>query len=140
VYRLLKGKGLIELQPIPDLPAANEWHTKTRKVDIIWQCDATHYFVVGWGYYKQITVIDDHSRYPLAWGLRPNETAFSISDVVEKAIEYAQAQGHLVDGIVRYCFQIMDLVLLRRYWHFTFQFTVSNTSSGVRIIPRLRGR
>lgn len=98
VYRLLKGKGLIELQPIPDLPAANEWHTKTRKVDIIWQCDATHYFVVGWGYYKQITVIDDHSRYPLAWGLQPNETAFSISDVVEKAIEYAQAQGHLVDG------------------------------------------
>jgi len=98
VYRLLKKKGLIEPQPIPDPPAAGEWHTKTRKVDVIWQCDATHYFVVGWGYYKQITVIDDYSRYPIAWILRPDETAFSISDVVEKAIENAQAQGHLVNG------------------------------------------
>lgn len=98
VYRLLKARGLIEPQPISDLPAANEWHTKTRKVDIIWQCDATHYFVVGWGYYKQIAVIDDYSRYPLAWDLRPDETAFSISDVVEMAIENAQAQGHLVNG------------------------------------------
>jgi transposase InsO family protein len=98
VYRLLKQRGLIEPRPIRDPPAAGEWHTKTRKVDAIWQSDATHYFVVGWGYYKQITVLDDYSRNPIAWDLKPDETAFSISDVVEMAIENARAQGHLVNG------------------------------------------
>jgi len=97
VYRLLKEAGLVEPKPLSDMPAAKAWQHKTRRVDEIWQCDATHYFVVGWGFYKQITVQDDYSRHPLAWEIRPDETAFSISDVMEKAIEQAKAQNHLKD-------------------------------------------
>jgi len=59
-------------------PAGNQTQTqphKTKRVDEIWQCDATHYFVVGWGFYKQIAVQDDYSRNPLAWDIKPDETA-----------------------------------------------------------------
>ncbi|MEO0075366.1 MAG: DDE-type integrase/transposase/recombinase [candidate division WOR-3 bacterium] len=79
------------------MPAAKAWSHKTKQVDEIWQCDATHYFVIGWGFYKQITVQDDYSRYPLAWEIKPDETALSISDVMEKATEQAKTQGHLQD-------------------------------------------
>jgi hypothetical protein len=74
VYRLLKAAGLVSPRPLEDLPAKKE-------CDELWQYDGTHYFGVSWGFYKQITVIDDHSRYPLAWVLKPDETAFSISEV-----------------------------------------------------------
>jgi transposase InsO family protein len=97
VYRLLKQNNLISPRPITDMPAAKEWRHKTKRTDQIWQCDATHYFVVGWGYYKQITVQDDFSRYPLAWQVRTDESAFSISDVMEQAIENAQGLNHLQD-------------------------------------------
>jgi putative transposase len=99
VYRLLKQAGLVTPRPITDLPAAKSWRHKTKRPDEIWQSDATHYFVVDWGFYKQITVQDDYSRNPLAWDLKPDETAFSISDVVEQAIENAQQLGHLQDGL-----------------------------------------
>jgi putative transposase len=98
VYRLLKKEGLISPRPLGEMPAAKSWKHKTKAVDEIWQSDASHYFVVGWGFYKHITVQDDHSRYPLAWDLKADETAFSISDVVEKAIEHAETQGHLANG------------------------------------------
>ena len=98
VYRLLKKEGLIEPRPLSEMPAAKEWRHKTGEPDEVWQCDATHFFVAGWGYYKMITVQDDYSRYPLASRLKPDETAFSISDVVEEAIENAKKQGHLGNG------------------------------------------
>ena len=98
VYRLLKQHGLITPKPLNDMPAAKSWWHKTRRPDEIWQSDATHYFVVGWGFYKQITVQDYYSRNPLAWDVKPDETAFSISDVMEQAIENAKHLGHLEDG------------------------------------------
>lgn len=98
VYRLLKAHGLITPRPLEAMPAQKEWRHKTTHPDEIWQSDATHYFVVGWGFYKQITVQDDYSRNPLAWDLKPDETAFSISDVIERALENARKLGHLLDG------------------------------------------
>lgn len=98
VYALLKQEGLIDPRPITDLPAAKEWHHKTTRLDEIWQCDATHYFIVGWGYYKQISVLDDYSRFIPGWDLKPDETAFSISEVLEQTIENARQLEHLLDG------------------------------------------
>jgi len=68
VYRLLKEAGLVAPKPLTEMPAAKVWPHKTKRVDEIWQCDATHYFVVGWGFYKQIAVQDDYSRNPLEPG------------------------------------------------------------------------
>lgn len=79
-------------------PAASEWRHKTTRPDELWQCDGTNFFVVNWGYYKLIPVEDDYSRKVIGWDLKPDETGFSIADVVEIAIENARREGHLTDG------------------------------------------
>ena len=98
VYRILKERGLVRPRPLPEMPAAKEWRHKTTRPDELWQCDATNLFIVGWGYYKLIPVEDDYARKILGQDLRPDESAFSVSDVVEMAIENARREGHLPDG------------------------------------------
>jgi hypothetical protein len=66
------------------MPVAKTWRYKTKKPDELWQCDATNLFVVGRGYYKLIPVEDDYSRKIIAYDLNPDETAFSISDIIVK--------------------------------------------------------
>jgi transposase InsO family protein len=97
VYRILKDNNLIAPRPLPELPASKEWRHKTTKPDELWQSDATNLFIVGWGYYKLIPVEDDYSRKILGYDIRPDETAFSFTDVVEIAIENAREEGHLMD-------------------------------------------
>ena len=97
VYRLLKQRGLIYARPLPEMPAAREWKKKTTRPDELWQCDGTNLFIVGWGYYKLIPVEDDYSRKILGFDLKPDETGFSISDVLEIAIEEARKEGHILD-------------------------------------------
>jgi len=98
VYRILKEKGLVRPRPLPEMPAAKEWRHKTTRPDELWQCDGTNLFIVGWGYYKLIPVEDDYARKILAQDLRPDESSFSVSDVVEMAIENARREGHLLDN------------------------------------------
>ena len=97
VYRILKENNLIAPRPLPELPSAKEWRHKTTKPDDLWQSDATNIFIVGWGYYKLIPVEDDHSRKILGHDIRPDETAFSFTDVMEIALENARKEGHLTD-------------------------------------------
>lgn len=89
VYRILKRSGLLAPRPLAEWPAAKEWHKKTTRPNEIWQIDGTTFFIVGWGYYKLIPVLDDYSRKIIAWVLMPDETAGSISMAFEKAIEAA---------------------------------------------------
>ena len=96
VYRILKEHGLIAPIPLPEMPAQKQWRHKTTRPDELWQCDGTNLFVVGWGYYKLIPVQDDYSRKIIAHDVRPGETAFSISDIMEMGIENARKEGHLV--------------------------------------------
>ena len=98
VFRILKENSLIAPRPVEDMPAAKEWRHKTKRPDELWQCDATNIFVVGWGYYKLIPVLDDFSRKIIADILRPDESAYSVADAVELAIEKAQLEGHIQDG------------------------------------------
>ena len=100
VYRILKENNLIAPRPLPEMPAAKEWRHKTKGPDEIWQCDATNLFIVGWGYYKLIPVEDDYSRKIIAWDLRPDETAFSFSDIIEMGVENARKEGHLKNSDV----------------------------------------
>jgi len=97
VYRLLKQGGLIYARPLSEMPAAREWKKKTTRPDELWQCDGTNLFIVGWGYYKLIPVEDDYSRKILGFDLKPDETGFSISDVLEIAIENARKDGHILN-------------------------------------------
>lgn len=96
VFRILKSQDLITPRPLPEMPAAKEWRHKTTGPDQIWQCDGTRLFIVGWGYYNLLPVLDDYSRKVLAGPLRPQESGFSLSDAVEIAVETAQREGHIL--------------------------------------------
>ena len=88
VYRLLKRAGLIREVPAASLPAGKEYRIKTTRINEQWQSDGSYFFVVGWGWYYLISVLDDYSRFILAWDLKPDMTTGSISEVVEQAVAW----------------------------------------------------
>jgi len=46
----------------------------TATVNERWQSDAIYFFVLGWGWYYLISVLDDYSRLILAWELKAEQT------------------------------------------------------------------
>ena len=89
VYAILKAKGLVAPRPLAELPAAKEWRHKTTRPNEMWQIDGTNLFVVNWGYYKLLPVLDDYSRKIVGWELAPDESGESASLAMETAIENA---------------------------------------------------
>jgi transposase InsO family protein len=86
VYRLLRREGLVKRQET-QLSAANEYHTKTTRPHQMWATDASYFRVVGWGYYYLVTVMDDYSRFILAWKLQKDLSANSLIEVVQEAVD-----------------------------------------------------
>ena len=72
---------------VEGFPADKEYRIKTMRPNEQWQSDASYFFVVGWGWYYVISVLDHYSRYILAWELITDMTSASISEVVERAVE-----------------------------------------------------
>jgi transposase InsO family protein len=87
VFRILKRHGMVRPRPREERPAASTWSHKTSRPNEIWQIDGSQFWVPHWGFYKWIPVEDDFSRKVITWKLQPDETAGSISQVVEEAVE-----------------------------------------------------
>jgi len=51
------------------LKAADQFDQPTTAINQLWQTDFTYLKVTGWGWYYLSTVMDDFSRYILAWRL-----------------------------------------------------------------------
>jgi transposase InsO family protein len=64
-----------------------EYHRKTTGPHQLWATDASYFRVVGWGYYYLVTVMDDYSRFILAWKLQTDMSADSLIEVVQQAID-----------------------------------------------------
>jgi putative transposase len=88
VYRILKRHGLVRAVKLQGFPAGKEYRVKTARINEQWQSDASYFFVVGWGWYYLISVMDDFSRMILAWDLMLDMTAESIGDIVEEAVRF----------------------------------------------------
>jgi transposase InsO family protein len=86
VYRILKREGLVKRQEV-EIPAAKEYHTKATRPHQMWATDASYFKVVGWGYYYLVTVMDDYSRFILAWKLQKDMSANSFIEVVQEAVD-----------------------------------------------------
>ena len=69
VYRLLKDRGLITSPAFILMKAADRFADATTAPNQLWQTDFTYLKVVGWGWFYLSTVLDDFSRYILAWKL-----------------------------------------------------------------------
>ncbi len=87
VYRLLKREGLVKRIEIKGFAAGKEYHRKTKRPNEMWATDCSYLRVIDWGYYYLVTVMDDCSRYILAWDLKRDMTSDSLIDVVQRAID-----------------------------------------------------
>jgi transposase InsO family protein len=86
VFRILKGEGLVRRIEMPT-PASNEYRHKTTAPHQMWATDASYFRVAGWGYYYMVTVMDDFSRFILAWRLQIDMASVSLIEVVQDAID-----------------------------------------------------
>ena len=87
VYRLLAAHDLIASPAFVVVEAADEFHTKTTAPNQLWQTDFTYLKVVGWGWFYLSTVLDDFSRYVIAWKLCASMAASDVTDTLELALE-----------------------------------------------------
>ena len=86
VFRILKREGLVRRIEVP-VPASNEYRHKTTTPHQLWATDASYFRVAGWGYYYMVTVMDDFSRFILAWRLQFDMTSPSLIEVVQDAVD-----------------------------------------------------
>ena len=69
VYRLLKAHDLITSPAYVVIKAADRFHTQATRINEMWQTDFTYFKIIGWGWMYLSTVLDDYSRYIIAWKL-----------------------------------------------------------------------
>ena len=69
------------------MQAGDTFQHPTRRVNELWQTDFTYFRVVGWGWYYLSTVLDDYSRYIIAWKLTTSMAADDVKQTLDAAIE-----------------------------------------------------
>src|SRR5476651_173823 len=87
VYRLLKAYDLISSPAYIVMKAADEFKDKTTAPNQLWQTDFTYLKVTGWGWFYLSTVLDDFSRYIVAWKLCTTMKAEDVTDTLELALQ-----------------------------------------------------
>ncbi len=87
VYRLLKAHDLITSPAFVVIKAADEFKDKTTAPNQMWQTDFTYLKVIGWGWFYLSTILDDFSRYIIAWKLCTTMKAEDVTDTLEMALQ-----------------------------------------------------
>ena len=87
VYRLLKAHDLITSPAFVVVKAADEFKDKTTAPNQLWQTDFTYLKVIGWGWFYLSTILDDYSRYIIAWKLCTTMRADDVTATLERALE-----------------------------------------------------
>ena len=69
------------------IPAKDKYEKPTKYVHELWQTDFTQFKVLNWGWYYLSTVLDDYSRYILAWKLSTTMGEKDVEDTLELALK-----------------------------------------------------
>ena len=85
--RLLKAHDLITSPAFVVIKAANEFKDKTTAPNQMWQTDFTYFKIIGWGWFYLSTILDDYSRYIIAWKLCTTMKANDVTATLELALE-----------------------------------------------------
>ena len=93
VYRLLKAHDLITSPAFVVIKAADEFRDKTTRPNEMWQTDFTYFKIIGWGWVYLSTVLDDFSRYIIAWKLCTTMRAEDVTDTLELALTASGCDG-----------------------------------------------
>jgi putative transposase len=86
-YRILKANDLVTSPVFEVVSAKDRFDHPTTRVNELWQIDFTQFKVVGWGWYYLCTVLDDYSRYIVAWRLAPTMTSADAQATLDIAVE-----------------------------------------------------
>lgn len=86
VYRVLKSYDLITSPAFIVIKAADEFKDKTTAPNQLWQTDFTYLKVIGWGWFYLSTILDDYSRYIIAWRLCTTMKAGDVTATLEDAL------------------------------------------------------
>jgi transposase InsO family protein len=92
-YRILKEHDLITTPVYVLTSASDKFHHPTRRVHEMWQTDFTYFRILSWGWYYLSTVLDDFSRYIIAWRLTPTMGATDVQDTLDQAIAVTGVDG-----------------------------------------------
>lgn len=87
VYRILKAHDLITSPASVLLRASESFKHPTRRVHELWQTDFTHLQVVDWGWYYLSTVMDDFSRFIIAWMLSSTMGTTDVENTLDLALQ-----------------------------------------------------
>src|SRR5262249_41829528 len=68
------------------MKAADRFANPTTAPNQLWQTDFTYLKVIGWGWFYLSTLLDDFSRYILAWKLCTTMSATDVSDTLQVAL------------------------------------------------------
>jgi len=90
VYRLLKEQDLITSPAYILMEASDKFQTPTVRVNEMWQTDFTYFKIIGWGWYYLSTVLDDYSRFIIAWRLCTGMSTNDVSDTLDDALSFTQ--------------------------------------------------
>ena len=87
VYRLLKAHDLITSRAFIVVKAADEFRDKTTAPNQLWQTDFTYFKIIGWGWFYLSTILDDFSRYIIAWKLCTTMKAEDVTATLDLALK-----------------------------------------------------
>lgn len=86
VYRILKGYDLVTSPVFEMVSAKDKYENPTKQVHELWQTDFTQFTVLNWGYYYLSTILDDYSRFIIAWRLAPTMGHKDVEETLEMAL------------------------------------------------------
>jgi len=87
VYRLLKAHDLITSPAFIVIKAASAFKDKTTAINQMWQTDFTYIKIIGWGWFYLSSILDDFSRYVVAWKLCTSMKASDVTETLELALQ-----------------------------------------------------
>ncbi|KAA6440896.1 IS3 family transposase [Dyadobacter flavalbus] len=93
VYRILKSQGLITTPAYRLMEATDHFYKPTTAPNQLWQTDFTYFKIKRWGWYYLSTVLDDYSRYILAWELCPGMQAVDVERTVQAALKVSNLKA-----------------------------------------------
>jgi putative transposase len=86
VYRILKQYDLVPSPNYIVMAAADQFHNPTTRVNELWQTDFTYFKIISWGWYYLGSILDDHSRYIIAWKLFTSMATTDVKELLDLAV------------------------------------------------------
>lgn len=87
VYRILKAENLVSSPVHTVISSKDKFDNPTERINQLWQTDFTYFNIIHWGWYYLLTILDDFSRYIIAWQLCKTMSTEDVKGVLDMAIE-----------------------------------------------------